>query len=104
MPEPRFHIAPAGSDDDLAACAALFGTYAAALGIDLSYQDFDAELAGLPGRYAPPMGALLLARGADAAPLGCVGLRPLAADGCCEMKRLYVEPAASASAARWSRR
>lgn len=94
MPEPRFRIVPVRSDDDLSACASLFRTYAASLGIDLSYQDFDAELAGLPGRYAPPAGELLLARDNAATPLGCVGLRPLDPDGCCEMKRLYVTPAA----------
>jgi GNAT superfamily N-acetyltransferase len=94
MPEPRFRIAQAHSDDDLAACASLFRTYAASLGIDLSYQNFDAELAGLPGEYAPPTGALLLARDDATIPLGCVGLRPLDPDGCCEMKRLYVAPAA----------
>jgi len=62
--------------------------------VDLGYQDFAAELAGLPGKYAPPAGALLLARGADGAALGCVGLRPLSVRGACEMKRLYLAPAA----------
>lgn len=78
---------------DLAAIRALFEAYAAGLGVDLGYQGFAAELAGLPGAYAPPGGALLVARGADGAPLGCVALRPMAAAGCCEMKRLYVAPA-----------
>jgi GNAT superfamily N-acetyltransferase len=94
MPEPGFRIAPIRSDDELAAVAALFRAYAASLGIDLTYQDFDAELAGLPGKYAPPAGELLLARDDAATPLGCVGLRPRAPDGCCEMKRLYTVPAA----------
>ncbi|WP_332773080.1 GNAT family N-acetyltransferase [Phenylobacterium sp.] len=60
--------------------------------IDLSYQDFGSELATLPGKYAPPRGELLLARDAAGGALGCVGLRPLAAEGCCEMKRLYLAP------------
>lgn len=93
MPSPKFHIAPAASDD-LADVAALFQAYAASLPIDLGYQDFAAELAGLPGKYAPPKGALLIARALDGAPLGCVALRPLPDPGACEMKRLYVAPAA----------
>lgn len=77
---------------DLPAVAALFREYAASLGIDLSYQGFKAELAGLPGAYAPPRGCLLLATGAGGAPAGCVALRPLA-NSACEMKRLYIQPA-----------
>ena len=55
------HIAPARIPDDLGAAAALFREYAQALGIDLSFQSFEDELATLPGAYAPPGGRLLLA-------------------------------------------
>lgn len=89
-----FHIAPARTAADLAAVAELFAGYAASLPVDLGYQDFDGELAGLPGKYAPPAGELFLARDAAGAPLGCVGLRPLADDGACEMKRLFLLPVA----------
>jgi len=87
-----FVIDQAVTKADLRATADLFEAYAASLPIDLAYQDFADELAGLPGKYARPCGALLLARSKDESPLGCVGLRPLAQDGCCEMKRLYVLP------------
>ena len=73
----------------MATVAALFSAYGASLGVDLSYQNFEAELAGLPGAYAPPAGALLLAISEQNLPLGCVALRPMAAPGACEMKRLY---------------
>jgi ribosomal protein S18 acetylase RimI-like enzyme len=77
--------------------ALLFREYAAALDIDLSYQGFAAELAALPGAYAPPNGALLLAFAASGEPVGCVGVRPLHEAGVCEMKRLHVTPAARGS-------
>ena len=73
--------------------AALFREYADQIGVDLSYQHFDAELAALPGVYAPPLGALLLAIGADGVPAGCVAVRKTPAPDCCEMKRLHVRPA-----------
>lgn len=89
-----FYISAARTPADLAAVAELFTGYAASLPVDLGYQDFDGELAALPGKYAPPAGGLFLARDAAGAPLGCVGLRPLPDDGCCEMKRLFLLPAA----------
>lgn len=93
MPSPSFAIQPVRSPEDLNAVIALFYAYADFLGVNLTYQKFEAEMASMPGHYAPPKGELLLARGADGTALGCVGLRPLA-DGTCEMKRLYVTPEA----------
>lgn len=87
-------IAPARTSADLADIARLFADYAAWLPIDLGYQGFARELAGLPGRYAPPEGELLLACDTGNAALGCVGLRPLGEAGVCEMKRLWVAPSA----------
>jgi GNAT superfamily N-acetyltransferase len=84
-------VRQASSAADLAAVIALFRAYAASLDVDLAYQGFEAEMAAMPGKYAPPAGRLLLARSADGVPLGCVGLRALD-PGCCEMKRLYVAP------------
>jgi ribosomal protein S18 acetylase RimI-like enzyme len=94
MSEASFQIVPARSSADLDAVKLLFTAYASALGIDLSYQGFEEELAGLPGKYAAPSGALLIARAMDGEPLGCVALRPLDDAGHCEMKRLYVSPRA----------
>ena len=83
------------SIDDLASLRAIFQEYAASLSIDLSFENFEHELAWLPGEYAPPRGALLMAI-VDAQVAGCCALRPFdTADisNACEMKRLYVRPA-----------
>lgn len=73
----------------------IFREYAASLAVDLAFQDFEQELATLPGDYAMPRGALLLAL-VDGAVAGCCALRPLDTTdypNACEMKRLYVRPA-----------
>jgi ribosomal protein S18 acetylase RimI-like enzyme len=91
---PATDIRAVRSAEDLRAVAALFEDYARSLPVDLGYQDFGAELASLPGKYAPPAGELLLARLEGGAAVGCVGLRPLAEAGGCEIKRLYLKDAA----------
>jgi ribosomal protein S18 acetylase RimI-like enzyme len=83
-------IVQATSADEVAQARTLFQDYAASLDIDLSFQNFEQELASLPGDYAPPEGRLLLAlHGHEVA--GCVALRKLER-GVAEMKRLYVRP------------
>lgn len=85
----------AEDEQDLHMARALFEDYQADLGIDLCFQGFAEELDGLPGEYAEPAGALLLAF-VDGAPAGCCALRPLINSdhmNACEMKRLFVRPA-----------
>ena len=69
----------------------LFREYADAIGVNLCFQNFEGELAALPGCYARPDGRLWLAV-ENSQPAGCVALRKLE-DAICEMKRLYVRPA-----------
>ena len=68
----------------------IFREYAESLNIDLSFQNFEAELAGLPGKFAAPRGRILLAE-SDGQIIGCIAVRPLD-DTICEMKRLYIRP------------
>jgi GNAT superfamily N-acetyltransferase len=81
-------IVPAASPQDLSDAGMLFREYAGLVAEALCFQNFDAELAALPGDYAPPGGVLLVARDGDA-PAGCVALRRVA-PGTGEMKRMYV--------------
>jgi putative acetyltransferase len=99
-------IRSASSPHDVELARALFVEYAQWLKVDLCFQGFDRELAGLPGAYAPPRGRLLLA-GDEQAAFGCVALRPLDSSAGCgcgvaapetvvgvgEVKRLYVQSA-----------
>jgi putative acetyltransferase len=91
---PTIRVVDDGDDAGLGLVRNLFRSYADefadSIAETLCFQGFEAELAGLPGRYAPPSGCLLLAM-EDDVPAGCVALRDLG-DGTCEMKRLYVAP------------
>lgn len=95
MSTPLVEILTPQRAEDLDALRAIFREYAASLNVDLCFQNFERELASLPGDYATPRGALLMAR-VDGQVAGCCALRPLDAvdyPNACEMKRLYVRPA-----------
>jgi len=81
-------ISRAESKSSIDSTRELFREYADSLGFNLCFQDFDNELASLPGEYSPPYGCILLAR-VDGRIAGCVALRKIE-DNICEMKRLYV--------------
>jgi ribosomal protein S18 acetylase RimI-like enzyme len=92
--DPMIRIAEAEDKDGLDQARRLLRSYAAeyaaSIAETLCFQGFKAEVVGLPGRYAPPSGCLLLAMQEDR-PAGCVAMRDLGG-GTCEMKRLYVAP------------
>lgn len=81
-------IVPSSTAQDLEEVRALFGEYSGLVAEALCFQNFDQELEALPGAYALPGGALLIARDGDAA-AGCVALRRIDT-GTGEMKRMYV--------------
>ena len=95
MNQPTISLICPGTAEQLAATREIFREYASSLPIDLAFQNFDAELAALPGEYAAPGGHLLLAF-VDGALAACGALRAVADvdyANACEMKRLYVRPA-----------
>jgi len=91
---PPIKIGPARFPDEAELVRQLFAEYIDSLGVDLSFQDVDSELAGLPGTYASPRGTILLARDGAGTAVGVVALRPRPRPGTCEIKRLYVRPGA----------
>ena len=87
---PQITLAPADEPELVEAARQLFREYAQAIGVDLCFQDFDAEVENLPGEYGAPAGALLVAL-LDGQPAGCGALRPLRDvdyPNACEMERL----------------
>jgi GNAT superfamily N-acetyltransferase len=88
--EPDMDLLNVSTEEQLKIVRELFEEYAFSLDYEICFQNFAAELAQLPGYYAPPSGRLLLAFHNGCA-AGCVALRRLEG-GVCEMKRLYVRP------------
>jgi len=86
----RLTIAQAASDSEIELARTLFKEYEQSIGVSLCFQNFDHELANLPGDYAPPSGRLLVIRVGDQV-AGCIALRKID-DNTCEMKRLYLRP------------
>ena len=92
MPLPHIQLVTPATRAEFQATQQIFQEYAQQLGVDLCFQNFDAELETLPGDYAEPQGALLLAM-VDGQLAGCCAMRPLVTvdyPNACEMKRLYV--------------
>ena len=84
------NIIQAESAGELQETKSLFREYEQELAVDLCFQHFEEELAGLPGKYQPPAGALLLGLH-DRSAVGCVAMRRMGSSTC-EMKRLFVRP------------
>ena len=95
----RYALTHGFEERDRQRIVALLREYEGATGVSLCFQNFAAELAGLPGDYALPNGQMIFAREPGGHELvGCVALRPVAGSpGLCEMKRLYVRGAARGS-------
>lgn len=95
-PAVPFLIVDAASDPvRIDAARSLMIEYRDSIATSLVSQNFDAEMAGLPGRYSPPTGCILLAVTPEGGPVGCIALReidPSPLGRTCEMKRLYVKP------------
>ncbi len=92
---PTIEVLPVESEEPLDAARALIREYADSLGVDLCFQHVEQELAGLPGEYAAPAGALLVVW-VDGQPAGCGAIRALPDvdyPNACEMKRLFVRRA-----------
>lgn len=85
-----YEIILAITSAEIEAARALFLEYQKWLNVSLCFQDFETELATLPGKYALPVGRLYLIKHGDDF-IGCIALRKIA-DGICEMKRLYIKP------------
>jgi putative acetyltransferase len=102
----QIRVATASDIDDVRTLMRHYNAFLGSLGVDLCFQDFDRELESLPGKYAPPLGQLWIARDettaptvatvltAPSVPLGIIAVKPLDEPDTCEMKRLWVEPAA----------
>src|SRR5437660_5662903 len=84
-------LVQANSESEVREARELFREYSAWLDLNLCFQNFEYELASLPGDYQPPEGRLLLAFENERL-AGCIALRKIA-DDVCEMKRLFIRPA-----------
>jgi len=91
MKHKNYSITLAGQTD-LDDIRNLFRAYADELQVDLCFQNFEKELADLPGKYAQPEGCILIARDTEDHAVACAALRPMSQPGYCEMKCLYVQP------------